>query len=83
MCCMLPWGVVHHKDGNRQNNNMTNLQGMSRSVYTRLHSGWLPISNEIERDRTVAVLYIFRYRMPVIVGVSPIIELPITTFDHS
>ena len=28
-CCMLPWGDVHHKDGNKDNNNPSNLQGIT------------------------------------------------------
>jgi len=28
--CLLPWGVVHHKDNDHLNNNLSNLQGMTR-----------------------------------------------------
>lgn len=38
-CCMLPWGVVHHKDGNKENNiPYWNLQGMSRKHHQTLHN---------------------------------------------
>lgn len=30
--------VVHHKDGNKQNNNVSNLQIMTRSEHTKLHN---------------------------------------------
>ena len=30
--------VVHHKDGNRHNNDLDNLEVMSRSEHTRLHN---------------------------------------------
>jgi HNH endonuclease len=35
--CMLPWGDVHHKDGNGSNNEISNLQGMMNREHTRLH----------------------------------------------
>ncbi len=30
--------IVHHKDGNKQNNNPDNLQVMSRSAHAKLHA---------------------------------------------
>ena len=40
-CCMLPWGVIHHKDENRQNNEISNLEGMVRSNHLSHHKIWL------------------------------------------
>src|SRR5262245_12861463 len=39
---LLPWGIVHHKDGNRQNNNITNLEAMMRSTHCSLHHKGVP-----------------------------------------
>lgn len=36
-CCMLPWGDVHHKDGNKSNNIIENLQGMTHQQHARFH----------------------------------------------
>ena len=36
-CCVLPWTNIHHIDENRQNNNIENLQGMTRSQHMRYH----------------------------------------------
>jgi hypothetical protein len=36
-CCVLPWGVVHHRDESRTNNVWYNLQGMTRTQHLRLH----------------------------------------------
>lgn len=36
-CCMLKWGIVHHKDGNRINNEISNLMAMTRAQHTALH----------------------------------------------
>jgi transposase-like protein len=59
-CCLLSWVILHHKDGNRQNNNISNLEPMTRDVHARLH-------NEIEdmnlqfKDRCVCgSRYIFK-----------------------
>lgn len=35
-CCMLPWGDVHHIDGNRLNNMPWNLQGMMHNRHTQI-----------------------------------------------
>ncbi len=43
-CCMLKWGVVHHKDENRKNNNIDNLQGMTRANHMTIHKS-LDMSN--------------------------------------
>lgn len=31
------WSVVHHKDGNRKNNNISNLKLMTQEEHTSLH----------------------------------------------
>jgi len=36
-CCILPKNIVHHIDGNRLNNDISNLQLMSWGEHTRLH----------------------------------------------
>jgi HNH endonuclease len=37
-CCLLKWGNVHHIDGNRGNNEISNLMGITLSKHRRLHS---------------------------------------------
>ena len=37
-CCMLKWGHVHHKDGNKKNNDLCNLEGMTASQHTKHHN---------------------------------------------
>jgi hypothetical protein len=36
--CMLPWGVIHHIDRNKENNEISNLQGMMKRDHARLHA---------------------------------------------
>jgi hypothetical protein len=36
--CMLPWGDVHHIDGNKSNNMIWNLQGLMKREHTSIHS---------------------------------------------
>lgn len=36
-CVLLPWGIVHHKDGNKQNNHLENLEGMINLRHHQLH----------------------------------------------
>lgn len=38
-CCILPWCVIHHRDGNKQNNEISNLQITTRSNHRRIHFG--------------------------------------------
>jgi hypothetical protein len=48
-----PWEVVHHIDGNPLNNNIENLQVMSRSEHLVLHLREMPIeqwTDEIDRN---------------------------------
>jgi HNH endonuclease len=35
--CMLPWGEVHHINFNKDNNEISNLQGMTKSQHTYIH----------------------------------------------
>lgn len=37
-CCMLPWGHVHHIDGNKDNNDISNLMGVMASTHAILHN---------------------------------------------
>ncbi len=37
---------VHHKDGNRANNNLSNLQVLTPSEHRRLHSGWKQVDGK-------------------------------------
>lgn len=36
-CCMLKWGIVHHKDENKLNNSIENLEGMTRKQHNKVH----------------------------------------------
>jgi hypothetical protein len=36
-CCILKWGEVHHLDLDKNNNKISNLQGMMDREHTRLH----------------------------------------------
>jgi hypothetical protein len=36
-CCMLPWGEVHHKDGDIHNFDITNLEGYTHGSHKRIH----------------------------------------------
>lgn len=36
-CCVLPWGDVHHKNGRRDDNAVSNLQGMMHGRHKTLH----------------------------------------------
>jgi hypothetical protein len=37
--------VIHHIDGNKTNNNIENLQLLSKINHTRIHNGWVLIDN--------------------------------------
>ena len=36
-CCLLPFAVIHHKNGDRKDNSVENLEAMSRSQHAKLH----------------------------------------------
>lgn len=36
--CLLPWSHVHHRDGNKKNNDIDNLEGMTSIQHIKLHS---------------------------------------------
>lgn len=36
-CCVLPWGHVHHKDGNKSNNDWHNLELLGNSKHVTKH----------------------------------------------
>lgn len=38
--------VVHHKDGNHDNNDISNLEILTRGEHTSLHNGWRKINNK-------------------------------------
>jgi hypothetical protein len=37
-CCLLPWIVIHHIDGNIQNNKIENLRPMLRGQHSLIHN---------------------------------------------
>lgn len=37
-CILLPWGHVHHKDGNKLNNDISNLEGFTDKQHTTHHN---------------------------------------------
>jgi hypothetical protein len=37
-CCMLKHGVVHHLDGNKKNNDLSNLQGLTQRQHGQIHN---------------------------------------------
>lgn len=48
-CCLLPWSVVHHRDGRRDNNSVENLEAMMRSKHTALHHKPYPHSEQTKK----------------------------------
>jgi hypothetical protein len=36
-CCILPWAIIHHRDGNRANNVWYNLMLVVRSEHSKIH----------------------------------------------
>jgi len=37
-CSLLPWAIVHHKDGNRANNDISNLEASTQSKHCGHHN---------------------------------------------
>jgi hypothetical protein len=36
-CCVLMWGIIHHISGDRQDNRIENLEGMTRAQHNIHH----------------------------------------------
>lgn len=50
-CCMLLWGVVHHKDENKENNMPWNLEGMMDINHRKLHKPLTDMSDRRCSDK--------------------------------
>jgi hypothetical protein len=37
-CCLLPWSRIHHKDGNKKNDDISNLEGMTWRQHGQHHN---------------------------------------------
>lgn len=48
-CCMLKWGIVHHKDENPKNNTWKNLEGMTKGQHSRHHRTGKEWSDEVKK----------------------------------
>jgi hypothetical protein len=38
LCCLLPWSRIHHKDGNKKNDDISNLEGMTWRQHGQHHN---------------------------------------------
>ena len=36
-CCLLRWGLIHHRNGVRVDNRIENLQGLTKAQHNSLH----------------------------------------------
>lgn len=50
-CCMLPWGSIHHIDRNKNNNDISNLQGMIDKKHWKLHADEMIEKKEIKKEQ--------------------------------
>ena len=44
-CCLLPWIIIHHKDKNKLNNSIENLEPMTTIQHVNIHRIKIDISN--------------------------------------
>ena len=50
--CLMSWADIHHKDGNKLNNSIDNLELISHDNHTKLHHTGKQIKHSLERNMT-------------------------------
>jgi HNH endonuclease len=66
-CCMLPWGVVHHRDFDKHNNHVNNLRGMTRSAHSAYHQRIEKYLHEVSQrilEKALTRMRRYRERLP-------------------
>src|SRR5262245_35058564 len=58
-CCVLPWAIVHHRDGNGYNNVWYNLQAMTRGQHAALHHRGKKYANEYKQRWALSLIHDF------------------------